>query len=80
MLALSFCPLVDSVKAVSTFTWLAVVQLLVTIYFAIDPWLMSSWAMMANAFVFGNAFSLSSIFIDVVIKKEFGEEQMGHAM
>ena len=68
------CPLVDSVKAVSTFTWLAVV------HFAIDPWLMSSWAMMANAFVFGNAFSLSSIFIDVVIKKVFGEEQMGHAM
>ena len=74
------CPLINSVQAVSTYTWLAIAQLLVAIYYAVDPWLISYWAMMANAFVFGNAISLSSVLIDVVTKKVFGKEQMGHAM
>ncbi|XP_071789705.1 monocarboxylate transporter 12-like [Asterias amurensis] len=73
-------PLVDSVQVVSTYTWLAIAQLLVAVYYAVDPWLISYWAMIANAFVFGNAFSLSSVLIDVATKKVFGKEQMGHAM
>ncbi|XP_071789706.1 monocarboxylate transporter 12-like [Asterias amurensis] len=74
------CPLINSVQAVSTYTWLAIAQLLVAVYYAVDPWLISYWAMMANAFMFGNAFAMSSVLIDVATKKVFGKEQMGHAM
>ncbi|XP_071790755.1 monocarboxylate transporter 12-like [Asterias amurensis] len=74
------CPLINSVQAVSTYTWLAIAQLLVAMYYAVDPWLTSYWAVIANAFMFGNAFAMSSILIDVVIKKVFGKEQMGHAL
>ena len=73
-------PLVDSVQVVSTYTWLAIAQLLVAVYYAVDPWLISYWAMMANAFVYGNAFAMSSVLKDVATKKVFGKEQMGHAM
>ncbi len=73
-------PLVQSVQVVSTYIWLAGAVLLVAIYYAVDPWLTSYWAIIANAFVFGNANSFNLILVDVVIKETFGKEQMGHAL
>ena len=71
-------PLVQTVQVFSTHTWLALALLLQTIYFALDPWLTSYWLITGNAFVFGNAVSVSAILFDVVVKETFGKEQMGH--
>ncbi|XP_033638836.1 monocarboxylate transporter 12-like [Asterias rubens] len=71
-------PLVQTVQVFSTHTWIALALLLQTIYFALDPWLTSYWLITGNAFVFGNAVSVSAILLDVVVKETFGKEQMGH--
>ncbi|XP_071795883.1 monocarboxylate transporter 12-like [Asterias amurensis] len=71
-------PLVQSVQAVSTHTWLAGALLLSGVYYAVDPWLTSYWPIVANSLMFGFFYPVTSILMDVVVKEIFGKEQMGH--
>ncbi|XP_071796190.1 monocarboxylate transporter 12-like [Asterias amurensis] len=73
-------PLVQTVKLSSYCIWLAGALLINAIYYALDPWLMSYWTIVANTFMLGNALGMSSILIDVVIKEVFGKDQMGYVM
>ncbi len=71
-------PLVKIADVVSTHIWLALAILIIAIYYAVDPWLISYWSITANSFLFGNAVSMASVLTTVFIKETFGKEQMGH--
>ncbi|XP_071795662.1 uncharacterized protein [Asterias amurensis] len=73
-------PLFQAVQVVSAYVWLAASLLLCAIYYAVDPWLTSYWPIVANTFFYGNALSIAFILIDVVSKKIFGKERLGHAV
>ncbi|XP_033639069.1 monocarboxylate transporter 12-like [Asterias rubens] len=73
-------PLFQAVQVVSAYVWLAAYLLLCAIYYAVDPWLTSYWPIVANTFVYGSALSIAFILIDVVNKKIFGKERLGHAV
>ncbi|XP_071810310.1 monocarboxylate transporter 12-like [Asterias amurensis] len=73
-------PLFQAVQVVSAYVWLAGALLMAAMYYAVDPWLTSYWPIMANTFLYGNASSSASILIDVVNKKIFGKERLGHAV
>ncbi|XP_071795618.1 monocarboxylate transporter 12-like [Asterias amurensis] len=77
---LMIAPIIQQVQFVSKYTWLAIAVLILAIYYAVDPWLMSYWPITGNACIFGIAFALTSILIDVVIKEIFGKEQLGHVL
>ncbi|XP_071795981.1 monocarboxylate transporter 12-like [Asterias amurensis] len=73
-------PLFQAVQVVSAYVWLAGALLICAIYYAVDPWLTSYWLITANSFLYGNALSSTSILIDVVNKKMFGKERLGHVV
>ncbi|XP_071795626.1 monocarboxylate transporter 12-like [Asterias amurensis] len=73
-------PLVQAVKVVSATIWFAVVLLLITVYFAVDPWLTSYWPIITNSLFYGIVLSSHFILLNVVIKDSFGKEQMGHVL
>ncbi len=73
-------PLVQTAQVVSTYIWLAIALLIIVIYFAVDPWLVSYWSIIANNFTHGIALSMTLVLVDVVIKEVFGKEQMGHVL
>ena len=73
-------PTVQQVQVVSNYLWLVISLLLETTYYAIDPWLTSDWPITGNAFLFGIAFALTSILLDVVTAKIFGKKQLGNAL
>ena len=73
-------PLFQAVHVVSAYVWLTGSLLIVAIYYAVDPWLTSYWPIVASTFFYGNALSIAFILIDVVTKKIFGKERLGHAV
>ncbi|XP_071795926.1 monocarboxylate transporter 12-like [Asterias amurensis] len=73
-------PTVQQVQAVSNYLWLVISLLVETTYYAIDPWLTSDWPITGNAFLFGIAFALTSILLDVVTAEIFGKKQLGNAL
>ncbi|XP_071795469.1 monocarboxylate transporter 12-like [Asterias amurensis] len=57
--------------------WLGIGLLMMSVYYALDPWLISYWPTCVGTFIFGYSFAIPVIQIDVVIIEIFGANQLG---
>ena len=72
-------PLVKNFKvlSLSNSAWLGLGLFLSSVYYLIDPWLMSFWPVLVAAFIYGYFKVLVHIQFDLVVIESFGADRMG---
>ncbi|XP_071801352.1 monocarboxylate transporter 12-like [Asterias amurensis] len=80
--SLTVGPLVKNfrVLSLSNSAWLGLGLFLSSLYYLIDPWLMSFWPILVAAFIYGYFKVMVHIQFDLVIIESFGADQMGFFM
>ncbi|XP_071801073.1 monocarboxylate transporter 12-like [Asterias amurensis] len=67
-------------KSLSNSAWLGLALFVLSLYYLIDPWLMSFWPILVAAFIYGYFTVMVHIQFDLVIIESFGADQMGFFM
>ena len=72
-------PLVKNFKvlSLSNSAWLGLGLFLSSLYYLIDPWLMSFWPVLVAAFIYGYFTVMVHIQFDLVVIESFGADRMG---
>ena len=80
--SLTVGPLVKNfqVLSLSNSAWLGLGLFISSLYYLIDPWLMSYWPIIVAAFICGYFTVMVHIQVDLVIIESFGADQMGFFM
>ena len=60
--------------------WLGIGLIMLSMYYLIDPWLMSFWPFLVATFIYGCMLSLPMIQFDIVIIELFGVDKLGLAL
>ncbi len=69
--------MVQKIYVISNSAWLGIALFMMSLYYLIDPWLMSYWPVLVAALTCGYFDSVAMIQFDIVIIEIFGADQMG---